>query len=210
MNSRNYGILQTPTPVFFTSNGEEEDSVEEKLWQLSTHKFEAKFFNGKPLEIEYNFDPARPEEDRVFISLDSLVPVFGGVLPEPSAAGTFAAVWEMFEFVESSVHLNKCPARRRPQCYPGPYENPSVDKCRYGHFHHYCWLHVVNWLDLYLKTTILLRESKELFDEEIARQYSSVTEDIVYYQTDKRATPEFLLASACWSKKKGQLRNQYV
>lgn len=209
MNSRNYGILQTQTPVFFTSNGEEEDFVEEKLWQLSTHKFEATFFNGKPLEIEYNFDPARPEEDRVFISLDSLLPVFGGILPEPSAAGKFAAVWEMCEFVESSVHLNKCPARRWVHCYPGPYENPSVDKCIYGHFHHYCRMHVVAWLDWYLKTTILLRESKELFDEEIAYQYSSVTDDIVYYQTGKRATPEFLLASACRVKLKGQLRNQY-
>lgn len=210
MNSRNYGILQTHTPVFFTSNGDdEEDTIAEKLWQLCTHKFEAKFFNGKPFQIEYNFDPARPEEDCVFISVDSLLPIFGGILPDPSAAGTFATVWEMCEFVETHVRLNKCPARRRFHCYPGPYENPSVDKCRYNHFHHYCWVHVVAWLDRYLKTVIFLRESRELFNKEIARQYSSVTDNIVYYQTGKRATPEFLLASACWVKKKGQLRNQY-
>ncbi|ULM71604.1 repeat element 6 protein [Diadegma fenestrale ichnovirus] len=54
--------------------------VQVKLWQLSTHRFTTLFINGKPLEIEYNFDPDR-ESDAILINSDCLLPVFGSLKP---------------------------------------------------------------------------------------------------------------------------------
>lgn len=59
----------------------ENDIIPEKMWQLSTFKFVTVFMNGKRLEIENNFDPSKIKEDRILIKLDSLLPMFGSVVP---------------------------------------------------------------------------------------------------------------------------------
>lgn len=185
-------------------NGDESDIVREKLWKLSTHTFEATFLNGRRLDIEYNFDPARTKRNRVLINLDHLSPIFGGTMP--SATDKFINISELYNFVEKEVHLNTCSNHQRACCpchlrhgaekFYGLFMKPSVDECERGHFHHFCWEHVISWLNQYLYTSILLQESKKLFDEEIAEQYSYFPEHIDYFQTGKRATPEFLLNSA--------------
>ncbi|XP_046415809.1 uncharacterized protein LOC124177470 [Neodiprion fabricii] len=38
------------------------DLIQKKLWQLSTHRTGTIFINGKPIVIEYNFDPSRLRE----------------------------------------------------------------------------------------------------------------------------------------------------
>nr|BAF45599.1 c7-2.1 [Tranosema rostrale ichnovirus] len=102
--------------------------------------------------------------------------------------------------------LNKCQAIDTPAAgvtcsnddkeFNESFVKPSVDECGNGHFHHYCWEHVISWLSNFLEPAILLRESKQLFNDKIAEMYSSFPCDIVHFQTGKRATPEFLLKSA--------------
>lgn len=187
-------------------DGNESDIVQATLWRLSTHVFEATFFNGKRLPIVYNFDAARMKEERVLIDSESLVPVFGGILP-PAMEG-FRSIPELHKFIEMHVHVNLC-SEGRHACCPchllyddddedafGAFVKPPVDECEDGHFQHYCPQHVTSWLNQYLKSAILLRESKELFNEDIAEQYSFFAEDIEYFQTGKRATPEHLLKTA--------------
>ncbi|BAF45725.1 repeat element protein-d6.2 [Ichnoviriform fugitivi] len=189
------------------------DIVRATLWRLSTHTFEATFFNGKRLPIIYNFDAARMKEERVLIDTESLVPVFGGILP-PAMEG-FRSIPEVHKFIEMHVDVNLC-SEGRHACCPchllyddddddddddedafGRFAKPPVDdECKHGHFQHYCPQHVTSWLNHYLNTAILLRESKELFNDNIAEQYSFFAEDIVYFQTGKRATLEHLLKTA--------------
>lgn len=186
--------------------------VRATLWRLSTRIFEATFFNGKPLPVTYNFDPARTKEKRLLIDTKCLVPVFGGILPPPIEQQGFRSIPELHQFIATHVHLNFC-SEGRHACCPchlmvydddddddedafGAFVKPAVDECEHGHFQHYCPQHVSSWLKQYLNPAILLRESKELFNEDIAEQYSSFAEDIVYFQTGKRATPEHLLKTA--------------
>lgn len=186
-------------------DGIESHSVIVKLWNLSCHKFQATFLNGKPVEVEYNFDPERTEEERVLINMNCLRPVFGGKLPPTSYQ--FASVFELSEFVKENVQLDECSDHRYAACpchlqrageeFYGVFVKPVVEaECENEHFHHYCWEHIISWLLSYLYTSILLRESEELFKQEIAEQYALFPEDIPYFQSGKRATPEFLLKSA--------------
>ncbi len=186
---------------FFTllrSNGI--NSIPNKLWHLFTHKFEAKFLNGRTLEIEYNFDPRRSSKDRVLINLKSLLPVFGGIVP--LGMDDFTSVLKMDDFVNMHVHLNKCFFGLHASCSCGTSvnETKSVEPfgkiCLDGHVHHYCSEHVRWWLQCYLESSILLRESKESFDELIAMKYRFQPEHIVFFQTGNRATPEYLLMKA--------------
>lgn len=189
---------------FIWPNGNEDHSVRLKLWKLSTHKFQATFLNGKSVDIEYNFDPERMEEDRILIKMDCLRPVFGG--KSPPTRHQFASIFELYEFVKEEVQLDECSDHRHAACPchlldagEKIYENfvkPPVDECENKHFHHYCWEHILSWLMNYLHTSILLRESEQLFKQEIADQYAFCPEDIPYFQTGKRATPEFFLKSA--------------
>nr|BAF45598.1 c7-1.1 [Tranosema rostrale ichnovirus] len=185
-------------------DGAESDIFRAKLWELSTHNMEAIFLNGKRLEIQYNFDPERLERDLVLINLDYLLPVFGGVMPP--AMERFSSIYELYNFIEMNVHLNKCSNHRHACCpchlfhdgeeFDKTFVKPAADNCEDGHFHHYCWEHVISWLGNYLEPAILLQESKQLFNEKIAEQYALFPNEIVYFQTGKRATPEFLLKSA--------------
>ncbi|ULM71642.1 repeat element 13 protein [Diadegma fenestrale ichnovirus] len=162
-------------------DGNESDIVRSTLWRMSTRTYEATFFNGKRLPIIYNFDATRMKEERVLIDSATLVPVFGGIIP-PAAMEGFRSIPKLYEFIEMHVHVNLCSASRHA-CCPchllyhddegayGAFVKPPVDECQHGHFQHYCSQHVASWLNQYLKTAILLRESKQLFNQEIAEQY---------------------------------------
>lgn len=186
------------------TDGNENPSALVNLWNLFTHKFEATFLNGKHVDIEYNFDSKRKEEDRVLIKMNCLLPVFGGKLPPTRYQ--FASIFELYEFVKEEVQLDECSNYQHAACpcnlhrageeFCAVFEKPVVDECENKHFHHYCWEHILSWLMNYLYTTILLRESEELFKQEIADQYARFPSDIPYFQTGERATPQFLLKCA--------------
>lgn len=188
----------------FWPEGVEEELIKKKLWAMSCHKFEATFYNGKCLEIEYNFDARREGRDRVLIKKDCLLPIFGGV--SPTGLAEFVSISQLDGFVEDHVNLNRCSSYRYVCCschlgidrqdFPILFLEPELSECEQGHFHHYCMEHVISWLGNYLHTLILLRESKELFDEEIADQYAFFPSRIPYFQTGRRADPKYLLESA--------------
>lgn len=147
----------------FMPNGEENEYIRKILWQLSTHKYFATFCNKKLLEIEYNFDPARSPEDRVLVNLESLLPIFGGVVPPGTSQ--FTSLTRLYDFVKFHVHLNMCSDQYFSSCFCIQISEDkdftlSLQECRFEHFHHFCWRHVAWWLDD-LNISIILKESKQ-------------------------------------------------
>ncbi|BAF45666.1 repeat element protein-b15.1 [Ichnoviriform fugitivi] len=146
----------------------ESDGVRKTLWKLSTYKCETKFIDGKQLEIEYNFDATRPEENRILINTESLLPVFGGIIS--TTMDKFASISKLENFVRMHVHLNMCSDRRYASCPchlvndggPGCEEfvKSLVHVCGHGHFHHYCSKHVESWLKIFENNTIQLHQTK--------------------------------------------------
>lgn len=147
----------------FIPNSEENEYIQKRLWQLSTHKYDATFCNKKQLEIEYNFNPARMPEDRVLVNLESLLPIFGGIVPPGTSQ--FTSVTRLYDFVKFHVHLNMCSHQNYSSCFcqqigkDGDF-TLSLQECSFGHFHHFCWRHVSWWLND-LNTTIILEESNQ-------------------------------------------------
>ncbi|BAF45626.1 f3.2 [Tranosema rostrale ichnovirus] len=155
-------------------NNDEDDIIREKLWQLSTNSITTIFINGKQLKVIYNFDSSRTEENRNLVSVNSLLPLFGGiVLP---AMDSFTSVSKLCSFVKMHVHLNMCSAYQHASCpchlansdeqCGEKFVRPSVDTCDYGHFHHYCFQHLIHWLDIVLSTSIVLRETGKKYVNE--------------------------------------------
>lgn len=188
---------------FIQSLWPEGDGID--VFRVSTCKIEATFLNKKRLEIEYNFDSTRKKEDRVLVNLDNLLPVLGGTAI--SGMDKFISISKLNCAIDERVNFNMC-SNRRHACCPchllydseESYEEfvkPSVDECENGHFHHYCWEHVTFWFQHYLNSLILYRESKELFDEEIASWLSSPFLDYwIQLETGKCGVSEFLLTTA--------------
>ncbi|AHY21950.1 repeat element 11 [Diadegma semiclausum ichnovirus] len=160
---------------FWPAN-DECDIVRKTLWQMSTHKIAATFLNGERSEIEYNFDASRDKQHRILFNVETLSPVFGRVVPP--GTDKFLAVPRLQNFIRMHVHLNMCSGQRYAAClchklkcssYTGvPIVKPPEIACKYGHFHHYCWQHVTNWLNFYLTPNVLLRETSDLYDEDMA------------------------------------------
>lgn len=147
----------------FIPNGEENEYIRRRLWQLSTYKYYATFCNRRQLEIEYNFDPARLPEDRVLVNVQSLSPIFGGMVP--SGTSQFTNVTRLYGFVKRNVHLNECTKQYYTSCFcKGIRGNEDfthfLQECSFDHFHHFCWRHVIWWLED-LHTSIILEESNK-------------------------------------------------
>ncbi|BAF45744.1 repeat element protein-d11.2 [Ichnoviriform fugitivi] len=177
--------------------------VRRMLWKSSTQKLKATFLNGKRLSIQYIFDPTGLHGENVLIERDCLSPIFGGVLPV--TLDRFSSISEVCSYVKTEVNLNECQDGRQAYCPCHPLFNcgefygivtPVVDECLHQHFHHYCYEHVVSWFYNYLNLLVLQRESKELFNEQIAELYSLFPNDIVHFQTSSSTTSEFLLKTA--------------
>ncbi|ULM71673.1 repeat element 29 protein [Diadegma fenestrale ichnovirus] len=188
----------------FWPEGDEDELIKKKLWKMSCHKLEATFFNGKHIEIEYNFDARREGRNRVLIKVECLLPIFGGV--QPLGLDEFVNIIELEKFIEDNVNLESCSSYRYASCpchlglrraeFPILFMQPTLSECENGHFHHYCSEHVISWSINYLYDFILLRECKELFDDKIAEEYAFFPSRIPYFQSGRRATPEYLLESA--------------
>lgn len=164
-------------PTSMTKNGEHNSIRTESLATASAiRSITAMFFNGKQLDIQYIFVPWSSKENRVLIANNCLIPVFGGLALRGKSK--FTSIPKIVQFVNMHVHLNmcsdsqyaSCPCHIRwffRQCYE-KFEKPDVDECGYKHFHHYCSLHVAYWFENYLLLLILSKESRHLFDKEIA------------------------------------------
>lgn len=141
--------------------------IRNTLWKLSTYKCETKFINGKELEIEYNFDPTRSKENRILINIESLLPVFGGIVS--TTMEKFASMSKLENFIKMHVQVDMCSDRRYASC-PCHLVNDgglgckefvksSAYVCEHGHFHHYCAKHIESWLKIFINNTIELHQT---------------------------------------------------
>lgn len=169
-------------------NYDEDEAVRKKLWKKSTHRFLTKFLNGKYLEIEYNYDHTRIDEQQVLINVNTLLPVFGE-LPPPDME-TFVDVMRLNNFVETYVCLNECQTHDYASCpchldvapgAAGEFEPPAENGCAHGHFHHFCSQHVNYWLTYVLESSIKNLEAGS-FDEEATLQFVDFLHNTVYFR----------------------------
>lgn len=169
-------------------NHDEDESVRVKLWKKSTHRLRTEFINGKHLEIEYNYDHTRKDEQRVLINVNTLLPVFGGLVPPDTE--TFVDVKRLNAFVEMNVRLNEYHAHRYASCpchldvdpqVAKEFEPPPENSCADGHFHHFCSQHVNYWLSCVLETSIQSLEDGS-FDEEAISNVVEFLECTVYFR----------------------------
>lgn len=182
-------------------NGCQDEDIQKKMWKISTHNIDAMFFNRNFVNIEYNFDSERIKEDRILININSLLPVFGGVITTDMKQ--FMNLSELNKFVKTHVHLNKCSNYQFASCYCHNQDDfeefcrifvdHSDEPCEYGHVHHYCNNHVAWWIKSFLNSLILLKESQQLFNELIAEQCAVACPSwTTFFQTGYCATTEFL------------------
>lgn len=169
-------------------NNDEGCIIRAKLWQLSTHTAEIPFINGKKLSIKFNYNPWRKNEDCILINVESLLPIFDTIMPPEMDA--FTSVSKIDNFVRMHVHLNMCSDYRYRSCSChlknyNPHEarafaRPSVAKCKFGHFHHYCSQHVSHWLKFFLTPLLMAREENNSPNEEDIQSYLSFTRAITH------------------------------
>ncbi|AIK25664.1 Rep1 [Hyposoter didymator ichnovirus] len=167
--------------------GSYDRDVQKKLWQLSTHRFTTLFINGKPIEIEYNFDPERTS-DPVLINSDQLQPVFGRVQPPKNEQ--FMRVTTLKHFVETSIHLNECSRFQYASCpcredidnqTARAFLKPQMTTCKKHHYHHYCSHHVNYWLDK-LVASILHVQQNGVFDKDVTEGFILFLDTKVYFR----------------------------
>lgn len=168
---------------------DESEVIRAKLWQLSTHQFKTKFINGKPLEIEYNYDPERIPSKRVLINLNSMLPVFGGIFPP--TLDKFTNVLKLNNFISMHVNLDMCSGRKHASCrchrvncgtlYDETSEEKAM-KCERGYFHHYCSKHVKAWLNFYLLPFILLQATGNSLNDDMSDQFLFSLHNTVYWR----------------------------
>lgn len=165
------------------------DIIRSRLWQLSTHIAEIPFINGKPLRIEYNYNPWRTIERRILINIHTLLPIFGQiVLP---AMNNFCSVSQIKNFVKMHVHLNACSDYRHRSCSCclknyNPHEardfaEPSVDECEFQHFHHYCSQHVIHWLKFFLNPLLTAKQENSDPDKDDMQSYLSFLSNAITF-----------------------------
>ncbi|ULM71658.1 repeat element 19 protein [Diadegma fenestrale ichnovirus] len=171
-------------------NNDLSDRIRKKLWELSTYRIETMFISGRPLMMEYNFDPMRPRCHRILMNVESLLPILGGI--KFSNMKKFAGISEITDFVKMHTHLNECSGGRFAACAChstnkngrglGTFETPLTNACPYGHYHHYCSHIVTNWLSVFEINMVLLEEHRLRFnDDRVWRFVLSAEESAAAY-----------------------------
>lgn len=180
--------------------GSYDREVQLKWWQLSTHRFTTLFINGKPLEIEYNFDPDRTS-DPILINSDCLLPVFGWL--EPPEDERFLRVATLKQFVSINIHLNECSRSQHASCPCGKnvdnhtartFVKPLMSTCKKQHFHHYCSYHVNYWLNT-LISSILHRQENSVYDKDATENFMSFLDTKVFFCGSRMQIVDSLLFS---------------
>ncbi len=157
---------------------------------LSTNIFPATFLNGKQIDVEYNYDRTRPREQRVQISIQGLLPVFGGSMPPDGRR--FVSVFDVEDILKSSPGLHQCGDGIYTPCSNLDAElQVEENTCPFQHFHHYCPIHVNAWFKWYLPRVITLREGD--FPELVTLEDSQYNFRMM---TPDRFVPEFWLSFA--------------
>ncbi|AHY22002.1 repeat element 19 [Diadegma semiclausum ichnovirus] len=163
----------------------------------SMRNLDLTFLNGKACTVRYNFDATRPEEDRLLINWDRLMPLFW---KPPPAERDVVRVPEILKFVEKKLRFRKCKAVSGDTCICGnnPHKvvSPGSECTNKLHWHHFCTAHVSAWLTHYMVPGILLKESKEMFHAMIAKVHRDDPAILEFYSTGERTDTQLLLDSA--------------
>lgn len=165
-----------------------------RLWKMTTHQLTTTFCNGKKLRVEYNLDPWREENEQILINVNDMLPLFHGLLPPD--VGEYTSISNLVNFARTAVHLEQCSEYRYASCkchlqndedvrMDGPFVRPEVSDCEKGHFHHYCADHLADWLECFLATSVLFRETGKFCDEQTAGAFLIILKYITYVQEAK-------------------------
>ncbi|ULM71599.1 repeat element 5 protein [Diadegma fenestrale ichnovirus] len=153
-------------------DGGEDELIRRRLWKLSTRTYSTSFFNGKELQVEFNYDAKRPKEDRILLNVETLLPITGPIF---STADMDDQLWmnpsKLSDIVCTRYDMDRCSDYRYANCdccerlhktvvYPDSFGELSGYECPHGHFHHYCIHHVSWWLTRYLRTSIQLQQAR--------------------------------------------------
>ncbi len=176
-------------------NNDECDMVRRELWKLSTYQCETEFLNGNQLQVEYNFDPARRAEDRLLINVDYLLPAIGYSVPPDM--DEFINLTNLIDFVRMQLPLNMCSNFQHASCpcHLGNFDEgraadasfvkPALESCEYGHHHHYCQEHVVQWMIFSLGIVIVHQQVGDALDDEVIEGYLYFLNNGVCFQESK-------------------------
>lgn len=130
-------------------NGEEDETFQQRLWQLSSRKFVATFLDGRKIEVLYHYDVDRVSKDRVKIDLRSVLPILGGVMPP--CGNKFVSVYAIRNYLESNMATHLCDGGKHSPCVNVVESSTAKEHvCEYKHYHHYCPHHVYWWFYDYL------------------------------------------------------------
>ncbi|ULM71688.1 repeat element 33 protein [Diadegma fenestrale ichnovirus] len=144
-------------------NGDEDDTVRKKLWQLSTHSISVEFCNGRLLEVEYNYDSERKREDRILINVENLLPIFGGVVPPVS--WEFVSVSQLNRFIKRQIFFAEYPlarcAFRNDEYTPYTCTWYTHTSRKRRHSHPLLWKHVDWWVNEHLEPMIKSRTPEQ-------------------------------------------------
>ncbi|BAF45652.1 repeat element protein-b4.1 [Ichnoviriform fugitivi] len=143
-------------------NGGEDNAISEKLWKLSTYIKSTEFCNRKRVQIEYNYDPTRARKDRILINVESLLPVFHGiVLPDLPVSAKFLSVRKLNKLIIRQIRSTKT-LRTQPAAsnveltsYHCTWYTHTLEER--SHSHHLMWKHVYWWLNEHIIDDILWR-----------------------------------------------------
>lgn len=162
------------------------------LEECNVKTFEATFYNGKRLSIEYLFYPEIMGEECLRVGLKSLLPLFGGIIPP--GVPQFTYISKLSNFV-SLTHMDDCSHGNYSSCscrHNIEQGQEHIDyRCQDNHWHHYCSSHVGLWLQFYLERAILLKESQKHYEHRVSEVHGPVTG--FYYSCGEMATAEYWL-----------------
>ncbi|BAF45714.1 repeat element protein-d2.2 [Ichnoviriform fugitivi] len=173
------------------------------LEELNVKTFEATFYNGKRLRVEYLFSHEIMGEKCLRVGVNSLSPLFGGMIPLGIHRFDYIS---KFRNVISIIHMNDCSQGSYDSCFCKrriiPSEDHSDGPCPDFHWHHYCTTHVFLWVVWYLERAILLKESPEHYSHRMSEVHGPLTG--ADYSIGEKATAEYWLE---WARTTAKLRS---
>ncbi len=139
--------------------GEEDETFQQRLWQLSSRKFVAKFLDRTEIEVLYHYDVDKVQDDRVKIELKSVLPILGGVMPP--CGNKFVSLGAIRNYLETNMTMHLCDGGKHSPCVNFVESSTAKEHvCDQKHYHHYCPHHVYWWFYDYLVWEIRCREEQ--------------------------------------------------
>lgn len=174
------------------------------LEKLNVKTFEATFYNGKRLRVDYLFNPEIMGEKCLRVGINSLSPLFGGMTPP--GIHRFTYISELRNHIRL-IRMNACSQGAYDSCFCGRRGRPSKENsdrpCPDLHWHHYCASHVFLWVVWYLERAIQLKESLKHYSHRMSEVHGPSTG--ADYSIGEKATAEYWLE---WARTTAKLQSR--